>query len=226
MNPLDIGVIAVVVLSAVFAFARGFVREALSIVAWVGAAVITRYGFDAVYALVNPRVHNTLLSQLIAGFGLFVVSLIGLTILTGIVARMVRAAGLGPIDRTMGFIFGLARGAALVCLAYLLLDLSVQPKDRPLWIRDAKSGPYLHEGADALKSFLPESLKTKGAEAADELLRKAGPNGTAAEQAKKAIGALTNPTPPAAKPDSPPPPPSYPEPDRKKLDQMFGTQQQ
>ena len=141
MNPLDIGVIAVVVLSAVFAFARGFVREALSIVAWIGAAVITRYGFDAVYALVNPQVHNTLLSQLIAGFGLFVASLIGLTILTGIVARMVRAAGLGPIDRTMGFIFGLARGAVLVCLAYLLLDMSVQPKDRPLWIRDAKSGP-------------------------------------------------------------------------------------
>src|SRR5713101_7835497 len=144
MNPLDLGIIAIVVLSAIFAFARGFVREALSIVAWVGAAAITLYGFNWVYARVDPMVHNALLSQLIAGFGLFVVSLIVLTIVTGRVARMVRTSALSSIDRTLGFIFGLARGAFLVCLAYLLLDVSVQPNDRPVWIREAKSAPYLH----------------------------------------------------------------------------------
>ena len=46
MNAVDLGVLAVIALSAVFAFARGFVREALSIVAWVGAALITLYGFN------------------------------------------------------------------------------------------------------------------------------------------------------------------------------------
>ena len=226
MNPLDIGVIAVVVLSAVFAFARGFVREALSIVAWVGAAIVTRYGFDWVYARVNPLIHNVLLSQLAAGFGLFLVALVALTIVTGIIARMVHAAGLGPIDRTLGFLFGLARGAAVVCLAYLLLDLSVpQASDRPEWIREAKSGPYLHEGADVLKGFLPEGLRAKGAAAADELLRQVNPAGKAADQAKRAEDALTNPTPPAAK-DAPLPPPSYPERDRKQLDRVIGTQHQ
>jgi len=53
MNPLDIGVIAVIGLSAVFAFARGFVREALSIVAWIGAGLITLYGWGPVYAMVD-----------------------------------------------------------------------------------------------------------------------------------------------------------------------------
>src|SRR5205085_3267774 len=48
MNPLDLGVIAILVLSAIFAFARGFVREALSIIAWVGAAAITILGFNTV----------------------------------------------------------------------------------------------------------------------------------------------------------------------------------
>ena len=156
MNPLDLGVIGIVALSAIFAFARGFVREALSIVAWAGAGAITLYGFNWVYAQVEPRVHDRLLAQLSAGFGLFVVSLIGLTILTGIIARSVRASGLSPIDRTLGFMFGAARGAFLVCLAYLLLAVSVQPNDWPAWIRDAKSEPYLHEGADVLKSLLPE----------------------------------------------------------------------
>jgi len=211
MNWLDLVVIGIVVLSAIFAFARGFIREALSIIAWVGAGAVTLYGFNWVYAQVDPMVHNALLSQLIAGFGLFVGSLIVLTILTGIVARAVRATGLSPIDRTLGFIFGLARGAFLVCLAYLLLDVSVQANDRPVWISEAKSAPYLHEGADVLRGLLPESLKIKSATAAEELIRTIDPKGAAAaeELAKKARGALANPTAtpdpnPAATPSSPP----------------------
>ena len=228
MNWLDLAVIGVVGLSAVFAFARGFVREALSIVAWVGAAAITLYGFSWVYAQVDPMVHNPLLSQAIAGFGLFVISLIVLTILTGFVARSVRASGLSPIDRTLGFIFGLARGAFLVCLAYLLLDVSVQASDRPAWIREAKSAPYLHEGADVLRGFLPESLKAKSATAAEELLRTIDPKAAAAAEAQKAMRALENPTATPGPTTAPTPDsaaaPSYRPGDKRELDRLLGTQ--
>jgi membrane protein required for colicin V production len=241
---LDLAVIAVVALSAIFAFARGFVREALSIVAWVGAAIITLYGFAWVYARVDPQVHNPLLSQVIAGFGLFVVSLIILTILTGMLARMVHIAGLTPIDRTIGFIFGLARGAFLVCLAYLLLDASVQLNDRPGWIRESKSAPYLHEGAEILRGFLPESLKVKSAEALDDAVKTVSP----AVQAREAMGALARPTAPPPPPSLPAAPPPLPAPkeaakseapkadaasptvptykagDQKQLDRLIGTQ--
>jgi membrane protein required for colicin V production len=88
----------------------------------------------------------------------------------------------------------LARGAFLVCLAYLLLDVSVQATDRPVWIREAKSGPYLHEGADVMRGFLHESLKAKSAGAAEELMRTIDPKG----EADKAMRALTNPTPAGA----------------------------
>jgi membrane protein required for colicin V production len=221
MNPLDIGVIAVIGLSAVFAFARGFVREALSIVAWIGAGFITLYGFNAAYAVVDPMVHNPLLSQLIAGFGLFVASLVVLTILTGFVARSVRSSALSPIDRTLGFIFGLLRGAFIVSLAYLLLDVSVQKNDRPIWLRDAKSEPYLQQGADMLRGFLPESLRTKSAAAADELIKTVTP----AAEAERAMRALTNPTAPAAAaPDQPAPPPTYKPSDRRELDRLINNQ--
>ena len=232
MNPLDIGVLGIVALSALFAFARGFVREALSIIAWVGAAAITLYGFNTVYAQVEPRVHDRLLSQVIAGFGLFVVAIVVLTIVTGFVARSVRASGLSPIDRTLGFIFGLARGAFLVCFAYLLLDFSgVQPSDRPLWIREAKSEPYLHQGADALRDisdrFLPQGWRIKTSETAGDLMHMVDPKASTAEQAKKARDALVNPAPPSApKADSAPPAPSYPTGDRRQLDRVIGTQRQ
>ena len=219
MNWLDLAVIGVIALSAVFAFARGFVREALSIVAWVGAAYITFKGFAWVYGLVAPRVHERLLAQLIAGLGLFVGSLIVLTILTGLIARKVRLSALSPIDRTLGFIFGLARGAFLVCLAFLLLDLSVpQANERPEWIRDARSAPWLHEGADLLKAWLPPSLKTKSAEAYDRLL---GPRPTAAEQAKAASSALANPA-PAVQPGAAAP--RYPASARRQLDRVIENQ--
>jgi membrane protein required for colicin V production len=221
MNPVDIGVIAIIGLSAVFAFARGFVREALSIVAWVGAGFITLYGFNYVYALVDPMVHNPLLSQLIAGFGLFVASLVVLTIITGFIARSVRASALSPIDRTLGFIFGVLRGAFVICLAYLLLDMAVPGADRPQWLREAKSAPYLQQGADLLRSVLPESLRQKSAAAADEVIKTVSP----AAEAEKAMRALANPTAPQQTAPTTAPPPTYKQNDQKELDRIINNNQ-
>jgi len=192
MNPLDLGVISVIGLSAIFAFARGFVREALSIVAWVGAGFVTLYGEATVYAMADPMVHNQLLSQLIAWIGLFIVSLIVLTVITGVISRTVRWSGLTPIDRTLGFAFGLLRGAFVLSLAYLMLDM-VQPNDRPQWLKDAKSAPYLEQGANLIRDFLPEQWRAKSAAAADDVIHTVTP----AVEAEKAMRALANPTAPA-----------------------------
>lgn len=229
MNPLDLGVLAVIVLSAIFAFARGFVREALSIVAWVGAAFITLRGFNAAFTIVDPIVKNPLLSQLIAGFGLFVISLIVLTIITSIIARYVRTSALSAIDRTLGFLFGIARGVLIVSLAYLLLDAAVAKDDRPAWVQQAKSAPFLHWGADELKVFLPEQLKLRSATAGDDLMKSLDPKSIGEDLAKRAAGALVNPTPvQSTKPDQPTPAtapsPAYRPTEQKKLNQLFDNQ--
>jgi membrane protein required for colicin V production len=223
MNPLDIAVIAVVALSAIFAFARGFVREALSIVAWAGAAAATWYGADYAKSIAAGFFADELLARLV-GLGVtFVAALIALTIVTSLIARLIRRVGMSGLDRTLGFIFGLARGAFLVCLAYLLLDLSLpQANDRPGWIREAKSGPYLHDGANALKGFLPESLKAKSTEAAGEMLRSFDPKAAAKSDADKAMRAYQTPSPPAgAKPESGP---TYRPGEQRELDRVIGNQ--
>jgi membrane protein required for colicin V production len=216
MNPLDLGVIAIIVLSAVFAFARGFVREALSIIAWVGAAAATVYGFGPALERIDPLVKNPLLSQLIAGFGLFVGSLVVLTIVTSFIARAVRASSLSPIDRTLGFVFGLLRGAFIVCLAYLLLDISVQQSERPAWIQQAKSAEFLKRGADELRIFLPESLKLKTA-AVDDAVKALSP----AAEAQRAMRALVT---PGVTKSEPAPAPSYRPAEKRDLDRLIGTQ--
>jgi membrane protein required for colicin V production len=201
MNMLDLAVLAVVVLSAIFAFARGFVREALSILAWAGAALITYFSFDPVYRIVSGAIHTPLLAYVVDGAGVFIVSLIVLTIVTGYLARFVRSSALSPIDRTLGLLFGIARGVALVCLAYLLLDVSVPYKDRPGWVNEARSTPFLHEGADLLRDVLPPSLHLQSADSGGG----AGHAIAQARAADRAMRALATPVmPPPAKPAAAP----------------------
>jgi membrane protein required for colicin V production len=220
MNALDIGVIAVIALSALFAFARGFVREALSITAWAGAAAIAVYGFGRVNQLTLKFVTTPLLAELVTGAGLFLTSLIVLTILTGYAARFVRATAASPIDRTLGLIFGIARGAVLVSLAYLFLDLALPPNERPEWIKDARTTPYLSQGANFLKSLLPADWQLKASQTADSAQRSLDQAG----EAQRAMRALENPT-------GPPPPasgqqqPDYNAGERHDLDRLIQNSQ-
>ncbi len=217
MNALDLAVVAVIGLSAVFAFARGFVREALSIVAWVGAALITLYGFNPVNAITARVVTAPLLAELVTGAGLFLISLIVLTIMTGSIARVVHSSALSPIDRTLGLVFGLARGAILVSLAYLLLDVSLPQSDRPSWINQAKSEPLLAQGADMLRGMLPESLQVKGAAAIDNAQRAVDQ----AKDAQRAMRALSSPGAPSPPKPGQEPVPSYKQGDRRDLDRLI-----
>ena len=212
MNSFDLAVLGVIALSSIFAFARGFVREALSIVAWVGAALITLYGFTHVYGFVVRFVTTPLLADLVAGAGLFVVSLIVLTILTGYLARFVQSSALSPIDRTLGLIFGMARGVFLVSLAYLVLDISLPQNDRPGWIKQAKSEPFLAQGAELLRGALPEPLQMKGAAAGDDAQR---------ALAEKAMRALSSPVAPAPAKPSEEQAPSYKPGDRRDMNRLI-----
>ena len=212
MNSLDLAILGVIAISAIFAFARGFVREVLSIVAWIGAALITLYAFNDVYRLVVRFVTTPLLADLIAGAGLFVASLIVLTILTGYLARFVQSSALSPIDRTLGLIFGLARGAFLVSLAYLMVDISLPQSDRPGWIKQAKSEPFLVQGAELLRSALPEPLQIKGTAAADEAQR---------ALADKAMRALSSPAAPSPAKPGEGPAPNYKQGDRRDMNRLI-----
>jgi membrane protein required for colicin V production len=218
LNLVDLAVLVIIALSAIFAFARGFVREALSIAAWVGAAAITLFGFDSVYGLTQRFVTTPLLAELIAGAGLFLASLILLTILTGFVAGFLQWSALTPIDRTLGLAFGIARGLILVSVAYFVIDITLPPNDRPSWLREAKSQPLLEQGAGIVRGVLPQSWQLKSAAAADEAQRAVGQ----AQAARDAMGALSTPVTPAPSKGQDAPGPVYKPTDQRELDRLIG----
>jgi membrane protein required for colicin V production len=124
---------------------------------------------------------------------------------------------LSPIDRTLGLIFGLARGLVLVSLAYLVVDVSLPQNDRPPWIREARSERFLAKGADLLRNALPESLQVKTAGATDDAHRALD----RAQDAQRAMRALSTPVPPASAKAGQEPAPGYKTGDRRDMDRLI-----
>jgi membrane protein required for colicin V production len=157
-NLLDLVVVAVILLSGIFALARGFVKEVLSIVSWVGAAFATFYGFHAVSAFVHRFIESPMIGDAVAAGSLFLLTLFALSFVSGLIANRVRGSSVGSVDRSLGFVFGLLRGFVLISIAYLALSWALPPAEQPTWVRAAKTMPLLQRGAAVLTALAPASF--------------------------------------------------------------------
>jgi membrane protein required for colicin V production len=153
MNTVDIVVIAVVAISALIAFLRGFVREVLTIGSWLGASLVTLYGFPLLQPKFEQWISSKLAADIVCGISLFLGSLIIFSILSHMVARFVRGSALTAVDRSLGLLFGLVRGAILVSLAYMLI-LALDPS----LLYKARTVPMMERGAEILKEMAPAKL--------------------------------------------------------------------
>ena len=117
-----IAVLGVLGASALLAFLRGFVLEILGIGAWIGAAVIALWSAPLVRPYAQHYIGQYLTDPAVqdyVGFGgVFVVAVIVLLMISHWVGALVRQSVLGGVDRSLGMVFGLGRGAALVVVAY------------------------------------------------------------------------------------------------------------
>jgi membrane protein required for colicin V production len=195
MNGLDLAVVTVIVMSGVFAFARGFVKEALSIVAWVGAAFAALYGSAYLLPMAGRALPKGPTTEVVAGIVLFLVVLVALSLLTSAVSRRVKQSGLSAVDRSLGLVFGLLRGVVLVCLGYLALAWALPSDERqqPAWMTHARTLPFLETGADRLRALVPAAYR----ERATAAVKSSRPGAQQLEEAAGAIRALSKPRSPA-----------------------------
>jgi membrane protein required for colicin V production len=157
VNGFDLAVAGVLLVSAGFAYFRGFVHEVLSITGWIGAAAAAIYGFPHAKPYFRQFIENALFADIAAGAALFLVALVVLSILARAISRRVKDSALGALDRALGFLFGLARGALIVVLAFVVYMLAVPPKERPAWVAKARTTPWMGAGASLLIGALPPS---------------------------------------------------------------------
>lgn len=174
----DVGVAVLVLISAVLATARGFTREILSLATWVGAAAVAAYLYFYQPDLLKPYFADELIAKIVLVGAGFLVSLIVLHLITMRIADFVVDSRVGPLDRTLGFIFGVARGVliavvAVIFLGWLVLGNNNTGNTSFAWLSDSKSLPILRNFGDSLIAALPPDLEKQ----VTELLQK-GRGGT------------------------------------------------
>lgn len=168
INIADIIVLVILLLSGLLAFSRGFVHEVLSVAAWVGAAIATFYGLGYVAPFAKGFIASDLVAQIVSGVLIFIVVLILLSLISGTLSRRVRQSHLGTLDRSLGLVFGVLRGALLICLAWLVFTWLVPEEKRPVWIAQAASRPLIERGAIFLRDLVPEDIRKESETALDE----------------------------------------------------------
>jgi len=158
-------VVLVLLVSGVLAYSRGVTRELLAIAGWVIAAIASIYFAPAVEPLLKeiPTVGEFLISsctisKLAAVVVVFAIALIILSIFTPLFSSAVQESPLGPLDRGLGFIFGVARGALLVIVCYLLYQVLVPEAERLPMIEQARSVEMIADGAAVLEENVPTTI--------------------------------------------------------------------
>jgi membrane protein required for colicin V production len=185
MTWVDFAVVGVLAVSGLFAFMRGLVREVLGIGAWIGAGFVAIWGGPLVRAQIAPYIPMQELVTPAAFAGVFLAALIILMIVSGWIGGIVRASVLGGLDRSLGLVFGLARGAILIIITYIAGGWVTSVDHWPPPVQDARLLPYVYEGAALLVHVLPPDYRPRlyapppGRETTSAALLHATPQGRA-----------------------------------------------
>lgn len=170
----DIVVLLVLLISALHAFWRGFIREVLTILGAIGGvfAAITFAGQmrpitdgwlgvsdgEKVAKLFDIIPMNLVSSAL--SYGLIFLVVFGvLTLISHLIAEQARALGLGAVDRTLGVVFGIARGVLILMIFYLPVYIVIDQKNKDAWFKESKTYVYVDTGTQWMIAQLPEEMR-------------------------------------------------------------------
>ncbi|SES16276.1 membrane protein required for colicin V production [Tranquillimonas rosea] len=155
-------VAAVIVISAILAYSRGFVREAMSIAGWIAAAIVAFIFAPTVEPLMTelPVIGGFLgdsceLSIIAAFAAVFAVALVIVSLFTPLFSSAVRDSALGGLDQGLGFLFGAARGILLVAVAFVVYD-RVVTTDGVESVDNSRTATIFARSQDTIDEQIPE----------------------------------------------------------------------
>src|SRR5579863_5118108 len=154
---LDLVLLSVMLISGLLAMVRGFMREILSIAAWGAAALVTLYSFSKLLPTAKAYFNSDTIASIVVIAGVFVGTLIVVSVITVRISDMILDSRIGALDRTLGFLFGLARGLLIVVVAYEFFLWLVLYYHRPDLVVGAKSRTMLDSTGECLLVLLPDA---------------------------------------------------------------------
>src|SRR6187551_3265800 len=155
---LDIILLAVMLISGLLAMIRGFMREILSIGAWGVAALVTLYSYSRLLPTAKQYFSSDMIAAAVTAGGVFLGTLLVVSIITARISDMVLDSRVGALDRTLGFLFGLGRGLIIVVVAFLFFAWLVPAPKQPDGVKNAKSLEVLNKTGEWLQALLPQDM--------------------------------------------------------------------
>src|SRR5918994_4892255 len=155
---LDLVVIGIVLISALLAAVRGFTREVLAIVAWVVAAAARWYLHPMARPIVQQYISSGTVALVATIGGIFVVTLIIVSIITVQISDLILDSRIGALDRTLGLFFGAARGFLICVIGWAFLGWLLQGKE-PEWAASSRTRPAMENTRDNIIAMLPENAE-------------------------------------------------------------------
>lgn len=156
MTPFDYVVLAIMAISLLVGVTRGVVSEILALLAWVAAFIAARMWAVPAGNLMLAELSDPLWRQLSGFVAVFVAVLIVFALLRWVTNLLLKAAGLRPLDRVLGALFGIVRGILILLVLVLLAGLTPLPQQQ--WWRQATLAPPLETAVLAARSWLPPEL--------------------------------------------------------------------
>ena len=157
LTTVDFVVLGILFISGVIAWHRGFLKETLSVSAWLIAALTAVFLWPVTKPFARTMVQPSFVADILALIGIFFIVLIPISFVSFRLSEMVRGSRAGPLDKSLGFLFGLARGLIVVGLGYVIFSSLASSKDHPKWLREARLLPVVQGTADVLKSLNKKS---------------------------------------------------------------------
>ncbi len=156
MGMVDYAIIGVVLVSTLISLVRGFIKEVLSLLTWVAAFAIA-LGFSQPASAFIPKAVDIPSARVALAFlSLFVLVLIVGGIINWAISTLVNKTGLSGTDRSVGMVFGLARGVFIIAILILLAQLTAMPKES--WWQSSILLPQFQIVADWIRALLPADI--------------------------------------------------------------------
>lgn len=156
MTWLDYAVLIVLAASILWGVWRGLVHEVVSVASWVLAFLAANLLAGPIGDALPKSMLTPEARVLVSFVVVFIATLVVCTVVGHLLSKMMKVAGLGPLDRTLGGVFGLARALVILLAFALIAGLTALPR-QPAW-RNSISGDSLAQGALALRPWLPKSF--------------------------------------------------------------------
>ena len=152
---LDGILIGFTLVSAMLAMVRGFSREVLSIASWVAAAAAAFFFYPILVPYLTPYISNDKVAMAASAAIVFFIALIVVTVITMKIADFIIDSRVGALDRTLGFLYGAARGILVVAVGLLFFNW-LAGENQPGWVTEAKSKPLLDTIGEKIQGILPD----------------------------------------------------------------------